>query len=285
MWDYSKKVKDHFEHPRNVGSIDDADGVGEVGSIACGDAMKLYLKLDDDKKIVEAKFQTFGCGSAVASASALTEMIKGKSIEEAMEVTNQDIADYLDGLPKEKMHCSVMGREALEAAVKSMKNVDINVEEAEEEDEGRIVCSCFGVTEDKIKRVALENDLHTVEEITDYTKAGGGCTSCIVDIEDILTDLWENNKAQSIKKSSESTPMTNLQRITMIQKVLDEDIRPALQQDGGDVRLIDVDGLKVKVSLSGACASCSISQVTLSDYVEKTLKELVDEAITVEEAL
>ena len=114
---YSEKVMDHFRHPRNVGVIEDADGVGEVGNAQCGDIMKIYLKVDHDI-ITDVKFETFGCGSAIASSSMATEMIKGKPLSEAMELTNKAVAEALDGLPDHKLHCSVLAEEAIQAALK-----------------------------------------------------------------------------------------------------------------------------------------------------------------------
>ncbi|MFV1950354.1 MAG: Fe-S cluster assembly scaffold protein NifU [Nitrospinota bacterium] len=114
---YSDKVMDHFENPRNVGKIEDADGVGTVGNPVCGDVMKLYLKIDDDT-IVDARFKTFGCGAAIATSSMITELIKGKKIEEVKQITNKTVAEALGGLPKNKLHCSVLAEEAVEAALK-----------------------------------------------------------------------------------------------------------------------------------------------------------------------
>lgn len=113
---YSAKVMDHFMNPRNVGEIEGADGVGEVGNPACGDMMRLYLKIEDDR-VVDAKFRTFGCGAAIASSSMLTEMIKGKTIDEARAISNQAVADALDGLPAVKIHCSVMAEQAVKTAL------------------------------------------------------------------------------------------------------------------------------------------------------------------------
>ena len=119
---YSDKVMDHFRNPRNVGVIEDADGIGEVGNTMCGDIMKIYLKVSDDGIIEDVKFETFGCGSAIASSSMATELIKGKPISEAMELTNKAVAEALDGLPAHKIHCSVLAEEAIQAALEDYQN-------------------------------------------------------------------------------------------------------------------------------------------------------------------
>lgn len=115
---YSEKVMDHFRHPRNVGVIEDADGVGEVGNPVCGDIMKVYLKIGKDQKIDDAKFETFGCGSAIASSSMATELIKGKPLSEALKLTNKAVTEALDGLPNHKLHCSVLAEQAIKKAAK-----------------------------------------------------------------------------------------------------------------------------------------------------------------------
>ena len=279
MWDYTDNVLEHFRNPRNVGKIEDPDGVGEVGSLACGDALKLTFKLDDDKRIAEAKFQTFGCASAIASSSALTEIIKGMSLEEAAKVTNQDIADYLGGLPEQKMHCSVLGREALEAAIdyyRTGKTTKVILD-------GKVVCTCFGVTDVEIERVIRENKLTTVEQVTNYCKAGGGCGGCIPDIEGILARITAEMAATQVNSDDKPKRLTNIQKIQLIQETIEREIRPALQRDNGDIELIDVDGSRVVVALRGMCANCAVSQVTLTEVVQAKLREFVTDDLIVEE--
>jgi NifU-like protein len=276
MWEYSDKVQQHFLNPRNVGEINKPSGTGDVGSLACGDALKLTLKINNDDIITEAKFKTFGCASAIASSSVLTEMVIGMSVEEAGKITNQDIANALGGLPKEKMHCSVMGREALEAAIADYRGLVLPMAE------GQVVCECFGVTDLEIIRAIKESSLRSVEEITNFTKAGGGCGKC----EDKLREILQNtvsSKAEAPVLKIKPKRMTSLQKIKKIEEVLEREIRPGLRKDGGDIELIDVDGDFVIVSLRGACKSCHKSQTTIKEYVEKKLRELVLESLIVEE--
>lgn len=275
MWEYTETVTEHFQNPRNVGEVENASGTGDVGSLACGDALKLTLKIEDNI-ITEAKFKTFGCASAIASSSALTEMVKGMTVDEAETITNEDIADFLGGLPKEKMHCSVMGREALEAAIADFRGFTLPTAE------GEIICECFGVTDLEIKRAIEESNLRSVEEITNFTKAGGGCGKC----EDKLRAQLSATLSQDltvVPALEKPKKMNALQKIKKIEEVLEREVRPGLNKDGGDIELIDVDGDFVTVSLRGSCTSCKNSQTTLKEYVEKKLREHVLESLIVEE--
>lgn len=273
MWEYTDKVKEHFLNPRNVGEIEDPDGVAEVGSIACGDALKLTFKLDENKRIKEAMFKTFGCASAIATASALTEMIKGMTLEEAEKVTNQDIAAFLGGLPQEKMHCSVMGREALEKAIDHYKGGAAKAEE------GEVVCHCFGITDKEIERAVLENNLASVEDVTNYTKAGGGCGACHETIEEIIRKV----RGQMESRPTVKPALSNIKKIRMIEETIDREIRPSLKLDGGDIELVDVIGNRVLVATRGTCASCQAADRTLKFFVETKLRELVWPELVVEE--
>ena len=281
MWDYSDKVKEHFFSPRNAGALEEANAVGDVGSLNCGDALRLMLKVDPDTETIQdARFQTFGCGSAIASSSALTEIIKGMKLDDALKVSNQDIADYLDGLPPEKMHCSVMGREALHAAVANYRGEEWK----DDHEEGALICKCFAIDAVLIEETVRANSLSTVEDVINYTKAGGGCSSCHEGIEEILVKVMAERgetfnphsvEIEAAAKPTEvkSTKLTNLQRIKRIETVLDA-VRPQLQRDHGDIELVDVDGKTIYVNMTGACAGCQMEALTLQGIQQKLMEDL-----------
>ncbi|MDQ1330520.1 MAG: Nitrogen fixation protein NifU, partial [Thermodesulfobacteriota bacterium] len=211
--------------------------------------------------------------SAIASSSALTEMMKGLTLDEVSKITNEDIASYLGELPKEKMHCSVMGRDALEKAIAHYRG------EKEKKVEGEIVCECFGVTDIEIRRAVTENNLSTIEDVTDYVKAGGGCGKCHEKIQEIIDSVHSKDKPAKKK----TVKLTNIQKIKLIEETLEREIKPALKKDGGNIELIDVDGNRIIVKMRGTCATCSKSQITLKHYVESKLRELVAPELIVEE--
>ncbi len=280
MWDYSEKVMDHYRNPRNVGEIKDADAVGIAGSLTCGDQLKIYLKIKDNI-VTDAKFQTFGCGSAVASSSILTEMIIGKTVDEVRKITNKDIADELGGLPPEKMHCSVMGYEALEDALKKYKAdgyVDLdelNQDETADKKE-KIICTCFQITENMIWDAIKQNNLKTVEEITNYTKAGGACGKCKEVIQDIINTYYNKEKSQN-------NTLTPTQWILKINNIIETQISPELQKDGGDIELIDIKNKTIFVKLKGRCSGCKNSTMTLKNFAETILKNSLGSDITLVE--
>ncbi len=276
MWDYTDKVREHFLNPRNVGEIQDPDGFGEIGNITCGDALRLTFKVGKDERIEDIKFKTFGCGSAIASASMLTELCKGKTVEEAAKITNKDIAEALEGLPKEKMHCSVMGQEALEAAIQFYKSG--GKREPVEKKEGTVVCTCFNVTDKEIERAIKENRLTTVDDVTNFTKAGGGCGGCKEQIQEMLDRI--NGASAAIQKEPEPT-LTMVQKIDKIREVLQKDIRPTLNADGGDCEFVDISGNEVLIRFTGHCKGCAYSNLTMISVVEKKLKEKVSQQLVV----
>lgn len=292
MWNYTEKVMDHFLNPRNVGEIPDADAEAEVGNMSCGDALKLYLKVDDRGRISDVKFQTFGCASAIASSSALTEIVKGMTLEEAGKVTNREIADMLGGLPEEKMHCSVMGMEALQAAIADYRRkhglAESAAAESDDDHEGRIICKCFGITDRKIRRVAKLNGLRTAAQITEYTKAGGACGLCLDKIQEILDDMnreeTRTGTAASADPVAEFNALSPVKKILRIQDVIDKEVRPRLEHDGGSIELIDLEGTAVKVRLKGVCATCPNATLTLRKLVQAKLNEFLSPDLVVEEA-
>ncbi|MAC76530.1 MAG: Fe-S cluster assembly protein NifU [Rhodobacteraceae bacterium] len=320
MWDYSDKVKEYFFNPKNAGALDDANAIGEVGSLSCGDALKLMLKVNPETDVIEdARFQTFGCGSAIASSSALTELVIGKTIDEAGKLTNQDIADFLDGLPPEKMHCSVMGQEALGAAVAAWRGETLADDDHED---GALICRCFGVDEGMLERAIRTNKLTTVEMVTFYTKAGGSCNSCREQVEEILSDINTAMVAEGLIKAEEAfvfgaapmpvktkpkgfvipdqppapklppqpsapvqiampaapvavaeAPVTSARDVIAVTRII-EDMRPIFVADGGNVELVDMEGPKVLVHLSGACSGCQLASLTLGGLQKKITEAL-----------
>lgn len=313
MWDYSEKVKEHFYNPKNAGAVVEANAIGDVGSMSCGDALRLSLRIDPATDVIEdAGFQTFGCGSAIASSSALTEIVKGMTVEQALKVSNQDIADYLDGLPPEKMHCSVMGREALRAAVANYRGEELD----DDHEEGALICKCFAIDEVMVRDTIKANGLSSVEQVTNYTKAGGGCSSCHEGIERLLTEMMAERgevfipaptKAKkkngviikpaidmqreldktavaaqqaaavettvAAKPAAKPAALTSVQRIRKIEEVL-EAIRPNLKRDHGDVELVEVDGKTVYVNMIGACSNCQMATSTIGGIQQKLMEAL-----------
>jgi len=334
-WEYSKKTMELFtaacqgQPGTHIGEIAEPDGLGEHGSIACGDALRFTFKVERDEndplndRIVETKYMTFGCTSAIAASEALCIIIEERNLTpiEALKITNQDIVDFLEGLPEQKIHCSVMGAEALQAAVfdwakkrgVSLNALGIDIH-AEEQEEGRLVCKCFALTEPYIKRKIKELNLRTTPEIASAIKAVGACMSCLHSpggLQDILNEVWAQETADGRRQTAAEKHSSDFVQLTLlpsaasdlpsplpsavcrlpslspyqyakkIEKLLDERVRPMLQRDGGDLELIDIKETVVYVELRGACATCVGAGQTLKNLVERTLREQVDERIRV----
>lgn len=278
MWNYSEKVKEHFFQPRNAKMLENASAKGDVGSLSCGDALSLSLKIEEESEVIlDAGFQTFGCGSAIASSSALTEIIIGKTIDQALKVTNNDIADFLDGLPPEKMHCSVMGMEALHAAIADYRGETIE----DDHEEGELICKCFAIDDLMIKRVVATNGLTSLEEVINYTKAGGACTACHEKIEWVLEECLASPLESLPKAKATEDPVQVVadKRTEIVEGVI-EQVRPAILADGGDIALVDIEDDMIFVHLSGNCSGCGLSGLTLAN-IESKISQALGEDITV----
>ena len=315
-WEYSEKTKQLFMdavHGRpgtHLGEIEDPDGLGEHGSIVCGDSMRFTFRVErhptdpTQDVITTARYLTFGCTSAIAASEALCSLIeqKGYTPIEALKIQNEDIVEFLEGLPKQKIHCSVMGAEALQSAVfnwaqkrgVNMESLGVDLHEDEEE-EGRIVCKCFSLSEPYLRRKIKELNLRTIPELTDATKAGGGCMSCHHvpgGLQDLLDEIWGESGPRlkilptmpepgEVVATTEGPPLSPYQFSKKVEKAMEEYVRPMLQQDGGDMEIIDIKETLIYCRLKGACAGCHQANQTLKMTVEKTLKDMVDQRIKV----
>ncbi|HLA85561.1 MAG TPA: iron-sulfur cluster assembly scaffold protein [Thermoguttaceae bacterium] len=321
-WEYSEKTKQlfmdavHGKPGTHLGEIEEPDGLGEHGSIACGDAMRFMFRVErhptDPTKdvITAARYLTFGCTSAIAASEALCAIIEqGRYTPiEALKIKNQDIVNFLEGLPSQKIHCSVMGAEALEAAVFNwaqrrgvdLRELGVDIH-ADEQEEGRIVCKCFSMTEPYLRRKIKELNLRTIPEITGALKAGGACMSCHHTpggLQDLLDDIWgkhpmklpvlpvggmpADTEVPGAADASQLSPgMSPYQFSKQVESVLEHHVRPLLQKDGGDVEIVDIKGARVYCRFIGACAGCQAAAQTLKLLVEGPLKEHVDERIRV----
>lgn len=315
-WEYSEKTKELFINAvqgkpgTHLGEMESPDGLGEHGSIACGDAMRFTFRVrrhpsDPTQDVItSARYLTFGCTSAIAASEALCTLIEQGSYTpiQALQVSNQDIVDFLGGLPEQKIHCSVMGAEALEAAVfnwaqkrgVSLSELGIDIR-AHEQEEGRVVCKCFSLTEPYIRRKIRELNLRSIPEITHAIKAGGACMACHHvpgGLQDLLDDTWGKVGAASKELVQISMPQPRESRVPTpsmspyrFAKKIDGEIeayvRPMLRRDGGDVEVVDIKDTLVYCRLLGACGECANASRTLEMMVERALKERVDERIRV----
>lgn len=308
LWDnYSEQVADRMNNPRNLGEITEAEAkalnaklvVADWGAESCGDAVRLYWAVEKDSdKIVKATFKSFGCGTAIASSDMMAELCLGKTVDEAVEITNLDVEGALrddpniPAVPPQKMHCSVMAYDVIKQAVAIHKGIDRS--SLEEED---MVCECARVTLGTIKEVIRVNNLTTVEEITDYTKAGAFCKSCVqpgghekkkyylVDILRETREEMEREQAEVKALEPDFEGMSLFQKGKAVEAFLDAEVRPLLQNDGGNMEITDLredEGrLVVSIAFQGACLGCASAMTGTFNFIENALKEKVSENIVV----
>jgi NifU-like protein len=311
LWDaYSNKVTTLMNDPKHQGEIFEAEAqergnkliVADFGAESCGDAVRLYWEIDPKTDIiVNSKFKSFGCGTAIASSDIMTELCLGKTVKEAVKITNIDVEMALrdtpdvPAVPPQKMHCSVMAYDVIKKAAGLYMGVD-----AESFEEEIIVCECARVSLTTLKEVIRINDLTTVEQITDYTKAGGFCKSCIKPggheqrdyyLVDILSETRKEMDEEKMKASADAggsgdfESMTIVQQIKAIDAEIDESIRQFLIMDGGDMEVIDVKSsdeyIDIYIRYLGACNGCASSSTGTLFSIESTLREKLSKKIRV----
>lgn len=314
LWDaYSNKVAQRMDNPTYLGVItqDDADKKGyqlvvaDYGAESCGDAVRLYWLVDPKSdRIMEAKFKSFGCGTAIASSDMMAELTVGKTVDEAVKITNIDVEKALrddpdtPAVPGQKMHCSVMAYDVIKKAASIYKGVDM----ASFEDE-IIVCECARVALSTLREVIKLNKLTTLEQVTDYTKAGAFCKSCVKPggheereyyLVDILAECQREIFEEEMREkamlantgSLEFNKMTTVQKLKAVDKVIDEHIRQMLIMDGGNMEVVDIrdssDGhTDIYIRYLGACSGCAASSTGTLFAIEGILKEKLDDSIRV----
>lgn len=313
LWDaYSKKVQERMDNPTHLGVLTENDAknanakliVADYGAEACGDAVRLYWLVDSDDRIINAKFKSFGCGTAIASSDMMVELCLNKKVQDAVKITNLDVERALrddpntPAVPGQKMHCSVMAYDVIKKAAGLY--LGKNPEDFEDE---IIVCECARVSLGTIKEVIKLNDLKTIEEITNYTKAGGFCKSCIEPgghekreyyLVDILRETRAEMDAERLKANAAKSSagelsfaeMTTVQKVKAIDAVIDETVRPMLVMDGGNMEIIDIkdtsDGhCDVYIRYLGACSGCASGFSGTLFAIESVLQERLSEKIRV----
>ncbi len=313
VWEqYSEKVQERMNNPVAMGELNQADAdakggrliVADFGAESCGDAVRLFWIVDEKTDmILDSKFKSFGCGTAIASSDAMAELCMGKTVDEAILITNTEVEAFLrddDGtpaVPPQKMHCSVMAYDVILEAAAQYKGVDRETLANQD-----IVCECARVTKQELITAIKDNDLKTIEEVIETTKAGSFCKSCIrpgghepkdIYLVDILADVREEMDRTKLEEAANTTEtgtnsfdkMTIVQRIKAVDVVIDEYIRPMLVMDGGDMEIIDIKEnlpyYDIYIRYLGACGSCASGSTGTLYAIESTLRAKVDENIRV----
>ena len=302
IWDeYSQKVQDRMNNPQHMGEFSEEDAkarnakliVADFGAESCGDAVRLFWLVDEKTdKIIDAKFKSFGCGTAIASSDTMVDLCIGKTVDEAVKITNLDVEFAMrdnpetPAVPPQKMHCSVMAYDVIKQAAAHYKGIS-----PEDFEDQIIVCECARVSLGTIKEVIKLNDLHSAEEITQYTKAGAFCKSCIKPgghekrdyyLVDILAETRAEIDREKLKNTMKSDvafdEMTVVGQLKAVESVLDAEIRPMLHNDGGDLEVIDIQkaegaAIDVYIRYLGACSGCSSGSGATLYAIETILQE------------